>query len=364
VAFVAELWLEEFRNYEQLHVELGPGRVLVTGENGQGKSNLLEAVGWLGSGRSFRRAGNDVLVRSGAERAIVRANCSRGDRMLLLEAELGSTRAARVQVNRQRLGRLAELAELVPVTVFAPDDLELVKGGPAERRDYLDDVLVQLAPRHEGAYRDLERILKQRNALLRQVAQRGGRLDDAAEATLAVWNERFANAGDSWARERHALVEELKPLVTAAYRSLAPVSEVGLTYEQSWGQRPLADAIGEVREQELRRGVTLAGPQRDELRIELNGLASRSHASQGEQRSLALALRMASHELRGDRHGTPPVLLLDDVFSELDASRAAAVVDRLEAEQVIITTTLGVPAGAHPDVVLSVSGGTIHRMQG
>lgn len=364
MAFIAELWLEQFRSYGSLHVALPPGRLVMTGANGQGKSNLLEAIGWLGSGRSFRRVANEVLVRSGEPTAVVRARCYREERELLVEAELPATRAPRVLVNRQKLGRLGELAALLPVTVFAPDDLELVKGAPAERRAYLDEVLVQLSPRHDAAHRDLERILRQRNALLRQISQAGGRPDESATATLAVWDERFSAAGDRWAAERSALVAELSPYVTAAYRTLAPSAEVGLHYLPSWGEGPLADALQAARSDELRRGVTLVGPQRDDLEISLGGLPGRTHASQGEQRSLALSLRMASHLLRQDRHGTAPLLLLDDVFSELDTARAAAVVDGLQADQIIITTTLGVPPGAHPDAVFEVAGSTVRPVRG
>lgn len=336
MAVLEHLWLRDFRNYTELDWEPAPGRLVVGGRNGQGKSNLVEAIALVGSMTSFRGAPTDALVRAGADRAIVRAEVRVDDRRLLVEIELARGRPNRVQVNKQRVARRGDLVGLVPVTVFGPDDLELVKGGPGLRRDLLDDLLVQLHPAHVRTRTEVERVLRQRNALLRSAH---GRMSPDIEATLAVWDAKFVAAGEAWADARAELVRRLAPRVAEAYDHLAGRHhEVGLAYAPAWRPGGLAAALDEVRTDEVRRGVTLVGPHRDELVVTLDSLPARTHASQGEQRTLALALRIAGHHEVASVCGTSPLLILDDVFSELDGGRVDALMSLLVADQTFVTT--------------------------
>jgi DNA replication and repair protein RecF len=249
-----------------------------------------------------------------------------------------------VQLNRQRLLRARDLVGVVQVSVFSPDDLALVKGGPAERRRFLDTTLVMLQRKNDVLRGDLERILRQRNTLLRQAA---GRLTTEIAITLDVWDAKLAAVGEALGTARAALVTELEPLVGKAYADVAGESaDVRLTYEPPWRRRGLADALADRRAEDVRRQTTLVGPHRDELEIALGDLPARFHASQGEQRTLALALRLAAHNIITAKLGGAPLLLLDDVFSELDADRAAALVAHLPQGQVVITTAGQPPAGA------------------
>lgn len=354
---MTRLSLRNFRNYERLDLELLPGRTVVQGRNGQGKSNLIEAIGYLGSLGSFRGAPNDALIARDAEAAVVRAMVTTGDRDILLEAEIARGRSNRILVNKQKLGRARELLGMMPVTVFGPDDLELIKDGPALRRRYLDELLVQLHPRNERVRADLDRILKQRNTLLRQAK---GRLSDEIESTLAVWNAKLAETGTAWGDLRAELATQLDPLVRSAYRTLAETDvAVALVYDPQWRHDGLAAALDQVRDDEVRRGVTLVGPHRDDLEVHLDDMPSRTHASQGEQRTLALALRIAGHQVLEQSCGTPPILLLDDVFSELDDGRASALLELLVAEQTIITTATAVPAATGPVTVIEIDEGAV-----
>ena len=351
-----KLWLTDFRSYESAELSFAPGLTAIVGENGQGKTNLLEAVAWLATLSSFRGAGNDALVRAGAEVAIVRAEGDNDGRSVLLEAELGPRRS-RVQVNKQRLARSRDLLGFLRVTVFTPDDLELVKGGPAARRRYLDDVLVALHPRYDAVRAEVDRVLRQRNALLRQVR---GRLDESATITLDVFDSKLAVAGDELVRLRVALVERLVPAVVQAYESVAVGAEaratVALGYQSAWNgvEGGLAAALATARPDDLRRGVSTVGPHRDDVGLEVGGLLARTHGSQGEQRSLALAMRLAAHAVVTDTVGSSPILLLDDIFSELDARRSSALLASLPAGQVLLTSAAGLPEGADPERVMRV----------
>ena len=354
------LWLTDFRNYESASLEPAPGLTAVIGGNGQGKTNLLEAIAWLATLASFRGAPPDSLVRRGATMAVLRAELDDASdgvgRNALVEAELVPGGRNRVQVNRQRLRRARDLLGTLRVTVFSPDDLALVKGGPGERRRWLDDALVALHARYDELGSVVDRILRQRNALLRQS---GGRQTAEIASTLDVWDERLAREGEALAAARESLVERLEPVVAKAYAQVAdePV-DVSASYERSW-RGELADALAEARADELRRGVTLVGPHRDEVALALGGLPARTHASQGEQRSLALALRLATHEVITTSAGSSPVLLLDDVFSELDPVRSRALVAHLPAGQALLTTAGELPEGARPDHTVRISGGRI-----
>lgn len=352
------LWLVDFRNYEHLDLEPSEGLTVVAGANGEGKTNLVEAIGFLATLDSFRGAPAEALVRQGAERAVVRAEVVHADgRQLLVEADVPTAGRVRAQVNRQRLSRTRELLGVLRVTVFSPDDLALLKGGPGERRRLLDDLLVALGPRFDLVRTDLERVLRQRNALLRQAA---GRLTREVELTLDVWDAKLAELGEAVGRARATLVSELEPLVGQAYLDLAGgQGVVGLRYDPAWRQHGLAEALAASRSEDLRRQHSSVGPHRDDLEVVLDGLPARTHASQGEQRTLALALRLGGHTLVTLRLGTPPVLLLDDVFSELDADRSRALVDHLPTGQTLLTTAGSLPAGTTPERVVRIVGGKV-----
>ena len=354
---VTRLWLTNFRNYETAELAPDPeGLTVIVGSNGEGKTNLLEAIGYLATLSSFRGAPGEALIRSGCGSAVVRAEGERDERALLIEAELSATGRDRVQVNRQPLKRSRDLLGALRVSVFAPDDLVLVKGGPGERRRFVDDVLVSLHPKHDALQRDVDRVLKQRNSLLRQA---GGRLTDEVESTLDVWDDKLASAGTALVEAREALVAQLEPEVGKAYDQVAhTAADVTMRYQRSWSG-PLADAVAAGRTDDLRRGLSLVGPHRDEIALAIGGLPGRTHASQGEQRSLALALRLAAHRIVGEAVGAAPVLLLDDVFSELDPERSEALLTHLPPGQALLTTAGLVPESARPAKVVRVSGGKL-----
>jgi DNA replication and repair protein RecF len=354
---LAHLWLSDFRNYVGADVEPAPGLTAVVGENGQGKTNLLEAVGYLATLSSFRGSPGEALVRAGCEQAVVRAEVETAGRTSLIEAVLGLSGRDRVLVNRQALRRTRDLLGTVRTTVFAPDDLALVKGGPSERRRLLDDTVVACVPRHDLTRSDLERVLRQRGALLKQA---GGRLSPEVEATLDVWDVKLAEVGETLGRARDRLVARLEPVVAASYDRVARASaDVRLTYEAPWREPGLAAALAEARPADVKRGVSTVGPHRDELGLEINGLPARTHASQGEQRSLALALRLAAHVVITEVVGSAPILLLDDIFSELDPNRSVALLAALPPGQALLTTAGPLPPGAVPDLILRVREGAI-----
>jgi DNA replication and repair protein RecF len=268
-----------------------------------------------------------------------------------------------VTVNKQRLRRSADLLDALRVSVFSPDDLELVKGGPAARRRYLDDTLVALHPRHDALRRDLERILRQRTSLLRQSAsssQGGRRLTPDIATTLDVWDAKLVSAGEALADARADLVTRLEPALAKAYGDLAAErGAITAHYDAPWRPAGLAAGLAAARAEELRRGVCLVGPHRDDLGLRVNALPARTHASQGEQRSLALALRLAAHRLVAEALDEVPVLLLDDVFSELDPGRTSALLASLPPGQTVLTTAGPLPEGAVPDQVVTVAAGRL-----
>lgn len=342
--FVEQVSVVNFRNYATAEIAPAPrGITLFQGDNGSGKTNLLEAVAYFATLKSFRGAPAAAVVRRGAEQAVLRAKADREGRALLVEAEVNLAGRDRVRLNRQALRRNDELFGTVLVTVFSPDDIEVVKGGPQLRREYLDDILVMLGPKHGALCTELERVLRQRNALLRSA---GGTLRGSMGSTLDVWDEKLAVAGEVIADSREALMATLEKEVNHAYENLSADKSgqvVGLSYQRSW-QGPLLAALHGARAEDVRRGMTGVGPQRDELYMSVHGLAARTQASQGEQRSLALSLRLAGHAMVAERQGTSPVLLLDDVFSELDPGRSAALASCLPDGQVLLTAAGPVPS--------------------
>jgi DNA replication and repair protein RecF len=362
--FLERLWLTDFRSYEA--AEFAPaasGITLVTGDNGAGKTNLVEAVVYLATLRSMRDSPNEAMVRSGVTQAVIRAEARRDLRRLLIEAEVRATGRGRVQVNSQPLRRASDLLGAIQVTVFSPDDLALVKGGPHLRRSYLDDLLVGLHPRHASTIGEVERVIKQRNALLKSVVALPRSRDPGhgdALFTLDVWDSKLADAGEQLAAARAQLAAQLQPGVESGYQAISAGSAapVYLSYRRSW-EGPLGDALRAARGEDLRRGITTVGPHRDELDLAIGGLPARSHASQGEQRSLALALRLGGHGLVTEVTGGPPILLLDDVFSELDPSRSEALLSCLPEGQAILTTAGAVPAGAQVQAKFRVENGKL-----
>lgn len=354
---VEQVWLRDVRSYATATLELDPGCTLVVGRNGQGKTNLVEALAFLGTLSSFRHVPSEALVRTGAEHAVIRAQVRHADgRELLVEVEVPRRGRVRAQVNRQRVHRIRDLLGVVRVSVFSPDDLELVKGGPAVRRSFLDDALVARRPALDSVVGDVDRILRQRASLLRQVA---GRLTPETELTLDVWDHKLAEVGNRLGRARADLVDALRPLVDEAYRTLAGEGSVSMTYEPAWLAGGLGPALAAARSEDLRRQSTGVGPHRDDLEITLDTHPARTHASQGEQRGIALALRLGAHRLVAEAIGEQPVLVLDDVFSELDARRSEALVGALPPAQVLLTTAGLLPAGLRVDRRVRIERSTI-----
>lgn len=354
---VQSLWLTDFRCFCAEVIEPDPeGLTVLRGPNGAGKTSVLEAVSWLATGRSWRTSTRDALVRSGSERAVLRAELAGAARRLSMDADIARVGAAKVRVNGQAVSRRSDVAEALRVVLFSPDDLALIGGGPGGRREMVDDVLATRHPRWDALQRQVDRVLRQRGSLLHQSA---GRIDAAAAATLDVWDARLASAGTALADARAELVDLLDPLVAAAHERIAgPGPTVRLTYQRSW-EGDLAEALAAGRLDDVRRRATGVGPHRDDVIVSLANRSARTHASQGEQRSIALALRLGAYHLSAGDGGSPPVLLLDDVFSELDPARAAALVAELPTGQVLLTTAVDPPPGVSPDRVLDVSSGRI-----
>ena len=381
--YLSALSLTDFRSYAQLDLQLSAGRTTFLGSNGQGKTNLLEAVGYLSTLGSHRVASDAPLVRLGAERAVIRGAVVRDDRPVTIELELVPGKANRARINRSPVPRPREVLGLLRTVLFAPEDLALVKGDPGGRRGFLDDLLVARAPRYAGVRADYERVNKQRTTLLKTagMARRGSRNASGGSAggelsTLDVWDEHLSRVGGELLAGRLRVVEAIRGLVDEAY---ARVSDrrgpITMEYRSSVpdlgsdGRDPaalsaaLAAELTRLRPQEIERGVSLAGPHRDDLVLSIGDLPARGYASQGESWSLALALRLASYEVlrEGEYGGGEPVLLLDDVFAELDTSRRERLAELLApAEQVLITAAVAgdVPA-ALSGQILSVGAGTV-----
>jgi DNA replication and repair protein RecF len=356
---VSRLELVDFRSYERVELDLEPGVTAFLGPNGQGKTNLVEAIDYAATQSSHRVASDQPLVRLGAERAVVRVKVRRDDREALIELELNPGKANRARLNRGAVPRARDVVGIVRTVLFAPDDLELVKGDPSARRRFMDDLLVVRQPRLAGVRADYERLLRQRNTLLKtlKTSRAGSASGQSALATLDSWDAHLAQVGGDLLAARLDLVAALEPHVGRHYAAVADSvakaddgNRTGLAYRASLALDG-ASARGELeaallaemarrRSEELDRGMTLVGPHRDDLEMTLGPLPARGYASHGESWSLALALRLAAFDLlRAD--GDDPVLILDDVFAELDAHRReclAAIVR--EAEQVLVTAAV------------------------
>jgi DNA replication and repair protein RecF len=281
-----------------------------------------------------------------------------GSRKVEIEVEILPGRRDRAWHNGQRVPGTRALLDVLRTTLFTPDDLGLVKGGPAGRRDFLDDVLSTSRPRLGADRAALERVLRHRNALLRQL---GGRLDSEAATTLDIWDDRLAQIGERLASSRAELADALSPYAGEAFTVLAsPAGRFAMRYARSW-EGPLADALAGARKEDLRRAATTVGPQRDDLELEAGGLDARTRLSQGRQRCVALSLRLASHRFMTSVTGAAPVLLLDDAFSELDEATARALVGELPAGQALLTTAGELPPGAAPRLVARLSDGRLEQ---
>lgn len=374
---VVRLSLHDFRSYAAAEVTLPPGVTSFVGRNGQGKTNLVEAVDYVARLSSHRVASDAPLVRFGAEQAVIRAAVVRDGREALLEVEINPGRSNRARINKSPLPRARDMLGLVRTVLFSPEDLSLVKGDPSDRRRFLDDLLVQRAPRFAGIRSDYDRVLRQRNALLKNAGQRGGRRaapDEHLASTLDVWNQQLTTIGAELLAARLALVEDLRPLVGQAYEAVARGAardDATLLYKPSFElPTPVDDPAANrtaLREaflaeldrrhaEELQRGISLVGPHRDELLLGLGPLPVKGYASHGESWSFALALRLASYDLLRSG-GDDPILILDDVFAELDAERRERLAGLVAgAEQVLVTAAVAedVPAalrGHRIDVV-------------
>ena len=382
---VDELALEDFRNFESVHVEFARSLNLLVGKNAQGKTNLLESVYCL-TGLGSPRAADSALVRHGAERALVHARVSRGPRSVRVDLELRPGRGQRALVNRTAASGPRDLGEVTAAVFFGPDELSLVKGSPDGRRRFLDDLVVKLRPARHGLRREWERVLRQRNALLRSMPRAA---PPGAADTLDVWDEALCRVGGALASARLEALGRLLPLARRRFGEVAGGGDLGLAYVGSWlGQdtaeaavdRPesiseadvhkaLSVAVEDARPREIERGQSLVGPQRDDVLVEIatpsrpDGalVDARAFASQGDQRTAALALKLAESDLLTAALGERPILLLDDVFSELDPSRrewlSATVRD---LGQVLLSSAEpGAVAAAGADLVLDISQGSV-----
>lgn len=364
---VSRLTLHDFRSYAEVDVPLDAGVTAFIGRNGQGKTNLVEAIDYLSRLSSHRVASDAPLVRAGAEQAVVRAAVVRDGRTAVLEVELNPGRANRARVNKSPLPRARDLVGLVRTVVFSPEDLTLVKGDPSDRRRFLDDLLVLRTPRLAGVKADYDRVLRQRNTLLKTLYAARGPAREGALATLAVWDDQLVATGTELLEARERLTADLAPYLGKAYEAVARGAsrdDARISYEPSV---PRADDRREAftaelarrQADEIRRGITLVGPHRDELQMTLGPgedqrLPVKGYASHGESWSFALALRLASYDLLS-ADGDDPILILDDVFAELDTERRAQLAGLVSgAEQVLVT------AAVEADVPEQLSGVVFH----
>ena len=374
------LAVADFRSWERAELDLEPGVSVLIGPNGVGKTNLVEAVGYVATLGSHRVAADAPLVRRGAERAVVRATVVHQGRELTVELEITPGRPNRARVNRAPVARPRDVLGILRTVLFAPEDLALVRGDPGERRRFLDDLLVARRPRFAAVRADYDRVLKQRSALLKTARSRhaGARSGDSEQSgdlrTLDVWDGHLARHGAALLAGRLELVDGLAPPAVEAFAEVAPSSApIALAYRSSVeGDLPadsdmleplLLDALARVRRQEVERGVCLVGPHRDDLELRLGDGPAKGYASHGESWALALALRLASYRLLC-ADGVEPVLILDDVFAELDDRRRRALAGvAARAEQVLVTAAVAddVPTGLH-GVRFAVNGGRIERL--
>jgi DNA replication and repair protein RecF len=374
--YLEKLSLTDFRSYAQVDLTLEPGVTVLVGYNGIGKTNLMEAIGYLATLSSHRVSTDAPLLRFGTERALIRAKLVRGEQSTVLELEINGNRANRGRINRSNPVRARDILGICQTVLFAPEDLALVKGDPSNRRRFLDELLVSLMPRHAATRSDYDRVLKQRNALLK--SGRAGKFTSGHEATLDVWDQHMARAGAELLHARLELVERFRPHLNKAYAQLTDGSKEADAIYRSTLQDLLDDdgasagyaaepsavgrgddlrvlsvdelteryvqAFAASRRKELERGISLVGPHRDDVELILGEAPAKGYASHGETWSMCLSLRLASYYVMLDdarTGGSAPILILDDVFAELDVQRRrklAAIVSG--AEQVLVTAAV------------------------
>lgn len=348
--WVRSLDVEDFRSYEKAHLEWEPGAVILCGPNGRGKTNLVEAVAYAAGLDSHRVSTDSALVRVGQERAVVRLVVVVSGRDISIDLQINPGRSNQVRVNGAALPRSRDVLGTFRCVTFAPEDLRLAKGEPADRRRFLDGLIVQAAPRYAAVRADFDKALKQRNALLRSGP---GMAKQDFEASLQVWDDRYLPAAAELTWGRINAVRRLVEPMSSAYRAISPVADVcsirysstvaGLAEVTDVEQltQLLSTALSDRRSEEVRRGTTVVGPHRDDLEIHLNDMPARTHASHGESWSLALGLRLAAFSVLSDIGQEPPVLILDDVFAELDQQRRSRLVAAIaSAEQVLVTAAV------------------------
>lgn len=338
---VSRLALTDFRNYATADVALEPGPTLLIGRNGQGKTNLVESLVWIATGSSHRVPTDIALIRAGEQRAVVRCTVTNDERSFQLDVELNARGANRARANGSAV-RIRDLPRYLQAVLFSPEDLSLVRGDPAGRRRFLDELAVMRQPRLAGVHGDLERVLKQRNSLLKSA--RASRMRPDELSTLEVWDARLVELGLEVLHVRERLVAELAPHVADAYRVVAGdehEARIGLVTNVPGDADAFRALLAARRRDELDRGVSLVGPHRDDIDLQLNGLLARHYASHGESWSYALALRLASAELLRAGSGGDPVMILDDVFAELDSGRRERLAEAAAGfEQVLITAAV------------------------
>ncbi|MGH2722471.1 MAG: DNA replication/repair protein RecF [Actinomycetota bacterium] len=375
--------LMDFRNYAEAYVELGPGVNTVVGRNGQGKTNLLEAIYVLSAVGSYRAPNNAALVRHEAERAVLRAAARSHDRDIEIAAEIRRAGGIRLLLNRVPLERAREMEGMLGAVLFSPEDLALVKGGPEERRRYLDHAAARGRPSVAARRQELDRALKQRNGVLR-----AAQVNKRALRTLEVWDEQLTQIGAAVVCSRMKVLRALRPRIARRHSEVgaAMSGEIELTYQALWLEgevlpaesgllagtgddaltraleASLGAALAKALERDIERGVTTTGPHRDDLELRLAGAEARTFASQGEQRSIALALRLAERDLAADVLGEDPVLLLDDVFSELDEARRAQLSALIRSTGQAVVTTTHLAGREEGDRIYEVEAGVIREV--
>ena len=366
---VKHLALANFRNYSTADVAFSPGVNLLVGPNGQGKTNLVEAIRFMSTLSSHRVAGYLPLIRNAqpeVDQAIIRVLANHDGRDALLELELNRSTPNRARINKATAPRVRDVLGYVNTVTFAPEDLDIVKKDPSNRRAFIDEILVQVSPRFAGVFSDYDRVLKQRNTLLRTARQTGAK--GTSLSTLDAWDESLIKFGSEIVAARIALVERMRPLLTEAYQAIAIANnepqilmkssllgdvvaeeddsdslEHIENSNESEVEQLFRSKLAQIRSRELDRGITMVGPHRDDLVLMLSDLPAKGYASHGESWSFALALRLASiNLLRAETRSGDPVLILDDVFAELDAGRRARLAELVaNNEQVLITAAVG-----------------------
>lgn len=343
---VATLELIDFRNHAQLQLTFDVGNTTIVGRNGRGKTNIVEAINYIATLGSHRVSTDAPLIRKGCDKTTIKATIVKDDRQANVEIVIHDGKTNKVTLNGNNLTRPRDILGLVNTVVFAPEDLELVKGDPSARRKYIDDFSIQLSPRIASVRGDFEKVLKQRNALLKSAGRRS--LSDSAQATLDVWNEQFVEHATALTASRLTSLSRLKPFIEQHGKMISGDTEpLSVTYSSKWLtnthgdiEQQLRDNLQQRANDEIERGISLVGPHRDDLDIQLSNIPAKGYASHGQSWSIALALRLATFNVLREHHDDP-ILILDDVFAELDVRRRQRLLSAIgDVEQTIITAAV------------------------